>query len=240
MGKPIFPAYWFPNRSSLMTVGQRVAELLDATGLSQAELARRVNVDQSTINGLIRGSARSSRHLHKIARELGTTWEYLTGETNDPGPDAGKARAQPIADVPEESDDTVEVTALDVAYGMGGTYIDDAQVGSEKVKFSRSWLRHYTDAPPEMLFVAQGIGDSMWPTIHDTDTVIVDRSERVPRMADKIWAMAFGDVGMIKRLRPRPDGTMVILSDNPQVPEDRATDGELFIVGRVVAIVRKV
>lgn len=52
--------------------------------MSQAELARRIPVDQSTINGLIRGHSRSSKHLHRIARELQTTAAYLTGETDDP------------------------------------------------------------------------------------------------------------------------------------------------------------
>jgi len=55
--------------------------------MSQAELARRVKVDQSTINGLIKGTAKSSRHLHRIARELGTTPAFLLGEVSDPSGD---------------------------------------------------------------------------------------------------------------------------------------------------------
>jgi phage repressor protein C with HTH and peptisase S24 domain len=91
-----------------------------------------------------------------------------------------------------------------------------------------------------MLFVARGIGGSMMPTILDSDIVIVDRSQRTAKLRDQIWAMSLGDIGMIKRLRPSPDGSMRILSDNNLVPEDQAGDGELHIVGRVVAIVRKV
>jgi len=45
---------------------------------------------------------------------------------------------------------------------------------------------------------------------------------------------------MIKRLRPMPDGTVRIMSDNPQVSDEIATDGDLTIIGRVVAIVRSV
>jgi len=56
--------------------------------MSQAELARRVRVDQSTINGLVRGTAKASKHLHRIARELNTTPSYLSGETDDPVGDA--------------------------------------------------------------------------------------------------------------------------------------------------------
>ena len=62
----------------------RIESRLKELGISQAELARRVSVDQSTINGLIRGHSRSSKHLHRIARELLTTAAYLSGETDDP------------------------------------------------------------------------------------------------------------------------------------------------------------
>jgi len=71
-----------------MTVGERIDERLKAIGISQAELARRVGVGQSTINGLIRGESRGSKHLHVIARTLRTSPAYLIGETEDPAPDA--------------------------------------------------------------------------------------------------------------------------------------------------------
>ena len=210
----------------------RVQQRMDQMGIDQSELARRVGCTPAAINQIVNGKTRQSRYLPKIASRLGVTLAYLMGDTDDPVGTSSNDN--------DDDDDTVEVNALNVAYGMGGTYIDDDSVEIDKVKFSRSWLRNFTDAPPEMLFVAQGIGDSMWPTIHDTDVVLVDRTERTVRMVDKIWAMSFGEIGMIKRLRPKPDGTMTILSDNPQVPDDRATDGELYIVGRVAAIVRKV
>lgn len=55
--------------------------------ISQSELARRVGITQGTIAGLLSGKSRSSAHLHKIARELGTTPAYLMGETDDPESD---------------------------------------------------------------------------------------------------------------------------------------------------------
>lgn len=67
-----------------MIIGSRIEERLKVVGISQAELARRVKLQQSTINGLIRGGQQSSTRLPQIARELGTTAAYLTGETDDP------------------------------------------------------------------------------------------------------------------------------------------------------------
>ncbi|KKW92470.1 hypothetical protein YP76_10060 [Sphingobium chungbukense] len=120
----------------------------------------------------------------------------------------------------------------------GGTYLD-LPVTGERHKFSLSWLRQFTNAPPDKVVLATGTGDSMTPTILDSDMVMIDTSQREVRMADKIWAAAYGQTGIIKRLRPMPDGSVKILSDNPNVPPETAYDGELHVVGRIVAIIRK-
>lgn len=67
-----------------MILGERVLARLKDTGLSQSELARRVGLAQPTISGLIKSNKVGSKHLHRIARELGTTPAYLSGETDDP------------------------------------------------------------------------------------------------------------------------------------------------------------
>lgn len=75
-----------------MGLGDRIEERRKVVGLSQAELARRIGVRQSTINSLVNGNSRTSRSLLAIARELQTTPAYLTGETDDPSssiPDEG-------------------------------------------------------------------------------------------------------------------------------------------------------
>lgn len=77
-----------------MTLGQRIEERRLAIGISQAELARRVGIRQSTINSLIKGDSRSSRSIVQIARELETTAAYLIGDTDDPH--VGAHQPQPV------------------------------------------------------------------------------------------------------------------------------------------------
>jgi phage repressor protein C with HTH and peptisase S24 domain len=215
-----------------MELGHRLEERLRNEGLSQNQLALRVGVATQTIWKLVNGQSRSSAHLHRIARELGTSVEYLTGETDDPAPGAMLSPAR-------TDDDTMELAEIDLAYGMGGTFIDGEPEILGKHYFSKTLVRYWTRAKADDLFFARGAGDSMMPTIHDSDLVLIDRSEHSLRLADQIWAFAFGGVGMIKRLRPRPDGTVAILSDNAVVPEDRASDGEIHLIGRVAAIIKK-
>ncbi|GAA3254727.1 helix-turn-helix domain-containing protein [Sphingomonas yabuuchiae] len=76
-------------------IGERILLRLSALGKSQSWLARQVGITQPAINGLIRGTSRSSAHLHKIARALLTSPEYLTGEIDDPDENAAPPLPEP-------------------------------------------------------------------------------------------------------------------------------------------------
>lgn len=218
----------------------RLEALLLKMDMSQSELARRVGVSQATIWKLTKEPSQGSKHTHRIAEVLGTSPQYLMDETDNDEPLGGvsDARLPFRAAVPERDPDMVQLHELDLAFGMGGTYLE-LRVKAETRSFSREWLRNFTSSSPKHLFFARGVGDSMMPTILDSDIVLIDRSQTTPAMGDQIWAVAFGQVGMIKRLRPMPDGNVKILSDNPSVPPEIACDGELHVLGRVVTIMRK-
>lgn len=207
-------------------LAERIAERLALLGLSARDASMRAVGQPDVIRNITeKDSVPSAFRLLKLAKVLETTVSWLLGETDNVGPAA--------------NDDDVEIDQWDVSYGMGGGSFLDLPVTGEKHKFSRSWLRQFTNAPPDKVFLAMGTGDSMANTILDADMVMIDTTQREVRMADRIWAAAYGQVGIIKRLRPAPDGSVKILSDNPAVPPDTAYDGELFIVGRVIAIIRK-
>ena len=210
---------------------ERVSERMAALGLDQSELARRVNCSSAAINQIVKGHTQNSRFLPVIASRLGVPLSYLLGETDDP--DDWSPPAQPA------NDNVIEVPWIDLQYGMGGTFLDEEPVQVRTEPFPLALIRRYTRARADQLVFAEGMGDSMAPTITPNDLMLIDQSDNSLRLADQIWAFSFGGVGMIKRLRPRPDGSIAILSDNPNVPEDRAVDDELFLIGRVVAKVSK-
>lgn len=226
-----------------MIIGDRLSERLAAAEKTQADLARAIGVTPQAVSKMVRGPTTDTSKLYQIARFLGTTPEYLSGETDDPEDDVFRKvfpGAIQLADADEYPDDpdVVEIDQIDLKFGLGGTYID-GPVDSQKRVFSRDWIEQITKAPPRLLTWTVGDGDSMEPTIRSGEVILIDRSQTSPTTGDGIWACAYGEVGIVKRLRPRPDGTVDILSDNPLVPPDRATDGELYVIGRVVAVVRK-
>lgn len=66
---------------------------MEVRALSQTELARRVGVTQGAIAKIVGRNPGGSAHIHKIARELGTSPAYLMGEIDDP--DEGAPPPQP-------------------------------------------------------------------------------------------------------------------------------------------------
>lgn len=224
-------------------MGIRIEVLLEAKGWSQAELARRVGIKTTTIWKLVNGQTQNSRFLHQIAKALGTTVEYLTGETDDPAP-KGLAEGQVTyrGKEPGRGANMVEVAGIDLNFGLGGAFMDQEIVEhqAERLLFPAAWLRQITTTPAEHLYWTSGVGNSMEPAISDGDVILIDRSKVGSSFGDLYWAIAYGQAGMIKRLRPMPDGSVKILSDNQNVPPEIAYDGELHVFGRVVAVIRKV
>jgi transcriptional regulator with XRE-family HTH domain len=67
---------------------------MEGEGLNQSQLARRLGVTQGAIAKVANNNPNGSSFLHKLARELRTTPEYLTGEVDDP--DANAPTTKPL------------------------------------------------------------------------------------------------------------------------------------------------
>lgn len=67
----------------MKTTGERIIYLRNRQGISQAELARRAGIGQSTLHGYENGN-RSTQGMsvaiaQRLARALGVSLDYLTG-----------------------------------------------------------------------------------------------------------------------------------------------------------------
>lgn len=220
-----------------MSVGERIKERMVKLNLSQAELARRVKVSQPTINALVNGDNAGSKHLHRIAAELETSPAYLAGETED---DAPTGIAPSAMEALADKFDLAILPELELGYSMGGGAMFDQYEQRGVVPFQRSWLRTMMRGSFADLFVARGEGDSMQPTLLDGDIVLIDTAQRDIRQQDRIWAISYGELGMIKRVRRLPGGTYQLLSDNTAVPPVECADEEMHVVGRVIWIGRRI
>jgi transcriptional regulator with XRE-family HTH domain len=231
--------------------GARLKELMEQRRTTRSRVADAIGVTQPTISRLIDGTTKEFGKLLELAAHLETTPEYLVSWTDDPAlpADVGERaviRTAALARSPGTPVDTdadlpgmVRVKELDLSLGLGGQFLE-GPYDFREISFPGDWLRQFSSAPPDLLHFVRGKGDSMYPTIMDGDVCMLDTGRRRLDEQDALWAVSFGDLGMIKRLRRMPDGSVKIMSDNKEVSDELATDGELYVWGRCVGVFRKV
>ena len=214
-------------------IGDRIQQRLDELGISQAELARRCNLAQSTVNGLITGSSRSSAHLHVIARQLGVSTAWLAGVR--PANDRGITGEESVEDWTERLGIAlIPLVELSACEGDVKEFPVLAQV-----PISREWIHEWAGSKePGFLFVTRFEGDDMAPTIGSRDLVLFDASETDIRKQDKLWAVTYGGIGVIRRVRRVGEGKLELRADNRHIQPIAATVDEVRVVGRVVGIVK--
>lgn len=210
-------------------------EIAEHFNLTPAALARQSKVAVTTINRPFNGTSThrlSQPTLEKLKDAFPTFpgWhDYLFRELT------GSIEPQKSAGRP----DSLPIPMLELGYGMGGTFLDGIDPGEVIEHFPRAFVRMFTQAPANLLCFSHGIGDSMYPTIGDRDVLLIDRSRTDVTLNDQIWVMSVGGIGMVKRVRIA-GGKVTLMSDNENVSDYNAGEGELTMVGRVIAVVRRV
>lgn len=101
------------------------------------------------------------------------------------------------------------------------------------------WLRALTRSPADELAIVRVDGDSMEPTLCDSDWVLVDkRQTRISR--EGIYALHIYEDAWVKRLTLNlRDKVVKIISDNPRYPTQDMPEEGLHLIGRVIWIVAR-
>jgi len=217
-------------------VGDRINLRLKELGWPQAELARRVNLAQSTINGLIHGHSRSSAHLHVIARQLGVSTAWLAGvrPADDRGIEGEESDEQSLARMGVLLIPQVDLSACGEVSKMLPVVAH--------IPVSRAWVHEWLQLADEkgLVFVARPDGDDMAPTINRGDVVWLNAAETDIKRQDALWALAYGGVGMIRRVRRLADGTLELRAESAYSPPIVAKDDEVRVIAAVVAVAKTI
>ncbi len=209
---------------------------LDQTRVDAAWLARVCQrFPQINSNWLLTGEGLAPPRV-----PIGSTFRPVVGNAMAGRPAIGdtvKALGM-VPDTAPAGGETVPLPKVDARLSGGdGSIWDNARV-IDHIGFSRAWLHQklgHVDIGK--LVIVGTIGDSMEPTIHAGDDLIVDTS--VTQLLDNaVYAMRWGDVLVVKRLQKLLKG-IVVISDNPAY--ERQTIGaedaqDLQIIGRVRCI----
>lgn len=145
---------------------------------------------------------------------------------------------QPFVDESEFAQ--IPLRAADLAAGTGVENGADAVVAH--LAFRRAWLREIGVSPSSAV-LARAVGDSMIPTIHPNDLLLIDTSKDAPPDRPRapkdtrpapIYALLDDGAARVKRLAFAERNNLVLLSDNPSVPPDFRSVRDVKIIGKVV------
>lgn len=156
------------------------------------------------------------KRIPEIARELHVRAEWLL--TEEPPMAVGAEGSSPEGTAPGRPlggeysfIPMLEPEHVSLSAGNGSSV--SYEVISQELAFRTSWLKNRR-IPVTTSRILTVRGDSMAPFLMDGDVVLIDTSDTVVQNY-KIYAVAVGDELRIKRLYRRPDGTLVMHSDNP-------------------------
>lgn len=154
--------------------------------------------------------------------------ETRLGGRADGGPAGDMASAAALVTVPR--------IAIGASAGPGG--IAEIEERDRPIAFDDGLLRDLGAGRRAALSIIRVAGESMEPTLHDGDDILVDRDASEIRPGG-IYVLRLDDLLMVKRLL-RDDRGLVVHSDNPAHPEIAGFDpATLQVIGRVLWCGRK-
>ena len=130
----------------------------------------------------------------------------------------------------------VQIPVLDVEASAGHGAVAGSEARAGQFGFDDKWLRRLTQAKPTNLSIIKVNGDSMEPTLHDGDEVLVDVSDEQMRLRDGIYVLRMDGALNVKRVAIEPQGRKIsVVSDNDAYPSWQGLDRRsINIVGRVL------
>lgn len=211
-------------------VGTRIGEIADARGGNSA-LAKICDLKESTVRNWRSGvSEPDLSDALGIARAGGVTLDWLA---------TGEGPKHPTDFV--SSADHVFIPLYDVEAAAGQGAFVNGEPTEQSLAFRRDWLARRIGVAEKHLALLSVRGDSMEPTLHDGDVIMVNRAD--VQISEGIFVFLLDGWLMVKRLQARADGVWMV-SENPKYGESQLPDFKDFdepsrIIGRVIWLGRR-
>ena len=207
-----------------MTVGERIGMAREALGLSKGQFAKKMNVSYQTVSDWEDGkiTPRPTR-FEKLAKILNVPSDWLILGQGDYSPDD-----------PPTNVCTITAFSAEAAEGYGcQMYVENHPF--KRIDINRDWLNKnasYTDENALSIITKQG--DSMSPTIMDSDALLLDHSISEIQK-DGIYATVINGNIYINRFNLRPDGKLIMISDNKAYDSYEVQEADnVEVIGQII------
>jgi phage repressor protein C with HTH and peptisase S24 domain len=190
-------------------------------------LATAVGVSDNAIYKWLSGRGQPSvANLVALARAARVSVEWLA--TGDEAPQNAQGIAQTI-----EHGDFIFMPRSRIRFSGGREGMLRSEQVVDSLAFRADWIKRVLHAESRDLILIEVIGDSMAPTVEDSDLILANLAE--PRFRqDGIYLIRHDGGLTVKRIQRRPDGKILVRSDNPKY--ESMVVPSVKIIGRVVWI----
>ncbi|MCX8740056.1 helix-turn-helix transcriptional regulator, partial [Gilliamella sp. B2824] len=200
----------------MTTFTDRINWALQASGLSQHQLAEIVKISQPAIQKLVSGKSSTSRKIVEIATALNVDLLWLTQGVGKPDVGKNQANAKILGTIddwdsqtPLDNDEVEVPFYKDVRLSAGDGFADDIEdYNGYKLRLSRSTMRRY-GIDKDCAVCLTVYGDSMEPVFQDGATVAIDQADTSIRDG-KIYAINHDGLLRIKILEKLPGNQIKI------------------------------
>lgn len=225
-----------------LQIGENISRLMEAHPhiKTQTALAAETGIAQATIGRALRGeSMLSAEYVQRIARALGASLDEVYGVVPAVGASSRADRPIKTWEHPEElpAGEFALVRRLDVKLSAGNGHEDiDVTISEDLLPqaFRADWIRKMGLKPNRLASVTAD-GDSMEPSIHDGDALVINLDETAV-IDGKVYWIWYDGGARVKRLYRLPGGGLRIKSDNAAYsPIDLTSDQaqHVRVIGRV-------
>lgn len=230
----------------------KIKSLIKLKGMTQVFVCNQLGVKGSYLSDVANGkNTMSEDRIRTIAEILGTTYEYLTDQTDDPAQPklsfvfdsekiekaiSAKTKSTPegvLANADIKYTKTYLIPVFDSVSAGFGAYADN---------YITDYMPMYFTSPreaEESIFVTVR-GDSMYPKIEDGDTILVHKQNAVDQ--GSIAVILVGEEALVKRIFFY-ENRIELHSVNPMYPPmkfEGADTIKVTVLGAVKKIIKNV
>lgn len=212
----------------------RLELALDEAGLSQTDLAKKIDVQQSTISKIIDGSTKRSRYLPQIAKVLGKDANWLAGiEPND------------------KNNPTINKNLLSInknlfilvpKYEIKNNH--SPENSNESITSEGTFMIAATYLPkniePNALHFIEEPERAMQPDIKQ-GSIVTFNSEDVAIKNGDVFVIKIGETVCSRILFSQPNGDILIRAKEPDFPDYvvKPQDSTFTVLGKVVFVTNR-
>jgi phage repressor protein C with HTH and peptisase S24 domain len=178
---------------------------------------------------LIRISARTGVSIDWLLTGQGPMYLQPSGESAISINEHGGQGAAPADGLDK---DFVLIPVVEGKISAGGGLVPDNTI-ELTIAFKREWIARKGDH--RAMSIIRVRGDSMEPTLLDGDIILVNHGDKVVNVNGGIYAVAFRDEIMVKRIEVLfPEGKLKLISDNGRYSSYVADPQDVVINGKVI------